>query len=284
MKTTLYGAILGDIIGSSYESRWFSVKTKKFELFNERSRFTDDTVLTIAIADALLKVGVDADEVTIKDAVIRSMQAWGRKYIHVGYSRTFKRWIMQDDPQPLNRNTNGSAMRVSSVGWLFDTLERTRQVARFTAAVSHNAPEGIRGAESTARAIFLARNNASKDEIKSYVEKEFGYDLSRTLDEIRPTYRPVFNCDNSVPEALISFLESTDFEDTIRNAVSLGGDSDTQGAIAGSVAEAFYGIPVKLLEECTARLPEDMRKVILGLMLKVNTTAEKYSLIEESVE
>lgn len=262
MKTTLYGAVLGDIIGSSYESRWFSVKTKKFELFSEHSRFTDDTVLTIAIADALLKVGVEADEVTIKDAVIRSMQAWGRKYIHVGYSRTFKRWIMQDDPQPLNRNTNGSAMRVSSVGWLFDTIERTRQVARFTAEVSHNAPEGIRGAESIASAIFLARNAASKDEIKSYVENEFGYDLSRTLDEIRPNYYPVFNCDNSVPEALISFLESTDFEDTIRNAVSLGGDSDTQGAIAGSVAEAFYEIPEELIAEGQARLPEDMQEVL----------------------
>lgn len=262
MRTTLYGAIIGDMVGSVYEGRKRAIKTKDFELFVERCHFTDDTVLTIAVANALLNAGIDADDDTIKINVIRSMQAWGRKYINVGYSFSFRQWLMEDNPPPYEKASNGSAMRVSSVGWLFDTIERTRQVARLTAEVSHNTPEGIRGAESTASAIFLARNAASKDEIKSYVEKEFGYDLSRTLDEIRPTYYPVFNCDNSVPEALISFLESTDFEDTIRNAVSLGGDSDTQGAIAGSVAEAFYEIPEELIAEGQARLPEDMLEVL----------------------
>lgn len=261
MKTALYGALIGDMVGSPFESLP-AIKTKDFQLFSEGCRFTDDSVLTIAIAEALLQVDVDADEVAIKAAVIRSMQSWGRRYIKAGFSYSFKQWLLQDDPQPCKKSSNGSAMRVSSVGWLFDTIERTRQVARFTAEVSHNTPEGIRGAESVASAIFLARKNAAKDEIKSYVANEFGYDLSRTLNEIRPYYYPTVSCDESVPEALISFLESTDFEDAIRNAVSLGGDSDTLAAVAGSVAEAFYSVPAKLVAECETHLPEDMRKVL----------------------
>ena len=261
MRKALYGALIGDMIGSPFEG-WWAIKTKNFKLFSEGCRFTDDSVLTIAIAEALIQVGGDADEDTIKAAVIRSMQSWGRRYINVGFSRTFKQWLKEDNPAPYKKSSNGAAMRVSSVGWLFDTIERTRQVARYTAEVSHNTPEGIRGAESVASAIFLARNNAAKDEIKSYVVNEFGYDLSRMLDEIRPDYRTVFGCDESVPEALISFLESTDFEDAIRNAVSLGGDSDTLAAIAGSVAEAFYDVPAELIAECESRLPEDIREVL----------------------
>lgn len=261
MKTALYGAILGDMIGSVYEGRRRAIKTKDFELFVERCHFTDDTTLTIAIAEALLTAGTDADD--MKNVFVSSMQTWGRKYIHVGYSRSFKQWLLEDNPQPLPKSSNGSAMRVSSVGWLFDTIERTRQVARQTAEVSHNTPEGIRGAESVASAVFLARNAASKDDIKTYVTNEFGYDLSRTLDEIRPNYYPIFACEGSVPEALISFLESENFEDAVRNAVSLGGDSDTLAAIAGSVAEAFYEIPIELIREGHKRLPEDMREVVI---------------------
>ncbi len=263
MRTALYGAILGDIIGSPYEGRFRAIKTKNFALFDEYGRCTDDSILTIAVAEALLKVGANAADDEIKSSVISSMQTWGRKYINVGFSRSFKQWLREENPKPYKKSSNGSAMRVSSVGWFFDTIERTRLVARLTAEVSHNTPEGIRGAESVASAIFLARNAAAKDEIKSYVESEFGYNLSRKLDDIRPDYYPVFGCDVSVPEALISFLESTDFEDAVRNAVSLGGDSDTLAAIAGSVAEAFYQIPVELIKEGHERLPDDMREVLL---------------------
>ena len=262
MKTALYGAILGDIIGSPYEGIMHVIKTKNFELFSESCRFTDDTVLTVAVADTLLHLDAAADENQTRLAMAHSLQKWGRKYFHVGYSRSFKQWLMQDDPKPYNKRSNGSAMRVSPVGWFFDTIERTKKIARNSAEVSHNTPEGIRGAQAVASAIFLARNAATKDEIKTYVADEFGYDLSRTLDEIRPIYYPVTACDKSVPEALIAFLESTDFEDAIRNAVSLGGDSDTLAAIAGSVAEAFYGVPDDLIAECHARLLEEMREVL----------------------
>lgn len=263
MQTALYGAIIGDIIGSPYEGRFRVIKTKDFEFFSENCRFTDDTTMTIAVAEALLNVDRDAGEDTVKTSVVRSMQAWGRKYLNVGYSSSFTQWLLQENPKPYKKASNGSAMRVSSAGWLFDTIERTRQVARLTAEVSHNTPEGIRGAESIASAVFLARNSASKAEIKSYVEGEFGYDLAQRLNDIRPIYYPVVRCDGSVPEALISFLESENFEDALRNAVSLGGDSDTLAAMAGSVAEAFYQIPADLIEEALKRLPDDMREVVL---------------------
>ena len=262
MKTALYGAIVGDIVGSIYEGRRRAIKTKNFELFSEHGHFTDDSVLTVAVAQALLNLVADADEDTVRNAMKRSLQRWGRKYFRAGYSRSFKQWLMFDAPPPYEKFSNGAAMRVSAVGWFFDTIERTRQIARNSAEVSHNSPEGIRGAQSVASAIFLARHAAAKDDIKAYVAGEFGYDLSRTLDEIRPNYYPVTACDQSVPEALIAFLESTDFEDAIRNAVSLGGDSDTLAAIAGSVAEAFYGVPDEFIAECQARLPEDMRDVL----------------------
>ena len=163
MRSALFGAILGDIIGSPYEGRRRAIKTKNFELFGERNRFTDDTTMTIAVAEALLNVDKNSAEDVIKTAVVNSMQAWGRKYLNVGYSRSFKQWLLQENPQPYKKASNGSAMRVSSAGWLFDTLEDTRRVARLTAEVSHNTPEGIRGAESVASAILLARNAASKD-------------------------------------------------------------------------------------------------------------------------
>ena len=272
MRTALYGAVLGDIIGSPYEGRLRVIKTKDFEFFGAGCRFTDDTTLTIAIAEALLNLDKDAGDDEIKSAVVNSMQAWGRKYRDVGFSRSFTQWLMEENPKPYRKKSNGSAMRVSAVGWFFDTIERTRQVARLTAEVSHNTPEGIRGAESVASAVFLARNNASKAEIKSYVEKNFGYDLSRTLDEIRPIYYPIVACEGSVPEALIAFLESENFEDAIRNAVSLGGDSDTLAAIAGSVAEPFYQIPVELIKEGHRRVPDDMRGILLRFNAAVGHT------------
>lgn len=257
----MYGAILGDIIGSPFEFDRGD-KTKDFKLFSRRSHFTDDSVMTLAVCEALLKVGQDATVKEIEDAVISSMQSWGRRYPHAGYGGYFRRWLTACHPEPYNSFGNGSAMRVSAVGWLYDSLENTRTVAKATANVTHNHPEGIKGAEATASAIFMARNGSSKEEIKKYIENEFHYDLNRTLDEIRPSYHMDETCQKTVPEAIIAFFEATDFEDAIRNAVSLGGDTDTLGAITGSIAEAYYGIPEWLMTECRKRINKDMRVVL----------------------
>lgn len=257
----MYGAILGDIIGSPFEFDRGD-KTKDFKLFSRRSHFTDDSVMTLAVCEALLKVGQDATVKEIEDAVISSMQSWGRRYPHAGYGGYFRRWLTACHPEPYNSFGNGSAMRVSAAGWLYDSLENTRTVAKATANVTHNHPEGIKGAEATASAIFMARNGSSKEEIKKYIENEFHYDLNRTLDEIRPSYHMDETCQKTVPEAIIAFLEATDFEDAIRNAVSLGGDTDTLGAITGSIAEAYYGIPEWLMTECRKRTNKDMRVVL----------------------
>ena len=183
----MYGAILGDIIGSPFEFDRGD-KTKDFKLFSRRSHFTDDSVMTLAVCEALLKVGQDAAVKEIEDAVISSMQSWGRRYPHEGYGGYFRRWLTARHPEPYNSFGNGSAMRVSAAGWLYDSLEKTRVVAKATANVTHNHPEGIKGAEATASAIFMARNGSSKEEIKKYIENEFHYDLNRTLDEIRPSF------------------------------------------------------------------------------------------------
>lgn len=256
----MYGAILGDIIGAPYEFDRGN-KSKEFPLFCEESHFTDDTVMTIAVAEALLDSQFREDE-DIRQALIQSMRKWGRKYPHAGYGGRFRHWLRSDDPQPYGSYGNGSAMRVSAAGWLFDTLEETRHMARLTAEVTHNHPEGIKGAEATACAIFLARTGSGKEEIRDFIIREFGYDLSRSCDEIRPTYYHVESCQKTVPEAITAFLEGTDFEDVIRTAVSLGGDCDTLTCIAGSIAEAFYGVPAILEAECRSRLPEDMVYVL----------------------
>lgn len=257
----MYGAILGDIIGSPFEFDRGD-KTKDFKLFSRRSHFTDDSVMTLAVCEALLKVGQDVTVKEIEDAVISSMQSWGRRYPHAGYGGYFRRWLTARHPEPYNSYGNGSAMRVSAAGWLYDSLEKTRVVAKATANVTHNHPEGIKGAEATASAIFMARNGSSKEEIKKYIENEFHYDLHRTLNEIRPGYHMDETCQKTVPEAIIAFLEAKDFEDAIRNAVSLGGDTDTLGAITGSIAEAYYGIPEWLITECRKRINKDMRIVL----------------------
>ncbi|MBR3243144.1 MAG: ADP-ribosylglycohydrolase family protein [Parasporobacterium sp.] len=257
----MYGAILGDMIGSPFEFDRGN-KTKEFPLFCDESRFTDDSVMTIAVAEALMKAKGKPDE-EVKKELVRSMQDWGHRYPDAGYGGRFYGWLFDSaDPKPYNSYGNGSAMRVATAGWLYDTLEDTRKYARLSAEVTHNHPEGIKGAESVAAAIFMARNGASKDEIRGYIVSEFGYDLSRTCDEIRPDYHHVESCQETVPEAITAFLEGSDFEDVIRTAVSLGGDCDTLTCIAGSVAEAFYGVPEDLKTECRNRLSEDMLKVL----------------------
>lgn len=258
----MYGAILGDIIGSPFEFDRGD-KTKEFDLFTKGCDFTDDSVMTIAVGEALLAVGPEAAVKEIEEAVVTNMQDWGKRYPYAGYGGRFRYWLRERNPKPYGSYGNGSAMRVSAVGWLYDSLERTREVARATANVTHNHPEGIKGAEATASAIYMARNESSKEEIKEYIEKEFHYNLDRTLDEIRPGYHMDETCQRTVPEAIIAFLESKDFEDAIRNAVSLGGDTDTLGAITGSIAEAFYGISAVLIAECRSRIDEGLMTDIL---------------------
>ena len=254
----MYGAILGDIIGSPFEFDRGD-KTKEFDLFTKGCDFTDDSVMTIAVGEALLAVGLEATVKEIEEAVVANMQDWGKRYPYAGYGGRFRYWIRERNPKPYGSYGNGSAMRVSASGWLYDSMKRTRAIAN----VTHNHPEGIKGAEATASAIYMARNGSSKKEIKEYIEREFHYNLDRTLDEIRPGYHMDETCQRTVPEAIIAFLESKDFEDAIRNAVSLGGDTDTLGAITGSIAEAFYGISDVLIAECRSRIDEGLMTDIL---------------------
>jgi ADP-ribosylglycohydrolase len=231
----MLGAILGDIVGSPYEFDHNNYKHKDFPLLSEKSYFTDDTVMTVAVARGLM-AGQGNTQKTFAE-VQHEMRRWGRAYPHAGYGGMFRRWLHAENPNPYGSFGNGSAMRVSAAGWLFDTLDKTLEMAKVTAEVTHSKPE-----------------------IKQYVEQTFGYDLNRTCDEIRPTYHHVETCQETVPEAIIAFLESVSFEDALRNAVSLGGDSDTLACITGGIAEAFYGMPQKLRDETLKRLPEDIRE------------------------
>ena len=257
----MYGAILGDIIGSRFEfdrGGW----TKDFEMFTPECSFTDDTVMTVAVAEALLAAGVNADTGEIEKACIESMQKWGRKYPDAGYGSRFIGWLYEQDPKPYDSWGNGSAMRVAAAGWLYSSVERTRSVARATANVSHNHPEGLKGAECTAAVIYMARKGATKEEIREYVDTEFGYDLSKGVDELRPLHKHDESCMDALPKALVSFFEGNSFEDVIRNAVSLGGDTDTISAIAGAMAEGMYGVPDDLMDKCLEYLPDEMKQVI----------------------
>ena len=256
----MYGAILGDIIGSPYEFDRGG-KTKDFPLFSPGSVYTDDSVMTIAVAEALMDAGIGDPEET-KAALVKSMRHWGQTDPDAGYGGMFYRWLHSKDPQPYNSYGNGSAMRASSAGWLFESFEDTWKAARLTAEATHNHPEGIKGAMCVAVVIWMARNGKSKQEIRETVGEVFGYDLSRTCDEIRPGYRHVESCQETVPQAVTAFLEGESFEDVIRTAVSLGGDCDTLTCIAGSMAEAFYGVPEELKEECRKRITPAMREVL----------------------
>lgn len=268
----MYGAILGDIIGSRFEFDRGG-KTKKFELFTKESEFTDDTVMTVAVADGLMKAGPDATVEEIRQSVTKSMQAWGRKYPNAGYGTRFIYWLDEEHPTPYGSWGNGSAMRVSAAGWLYNSLERTREAARATAEVSHNHPEGIKGAECTAAVMFLSRLHIDKDFIRQFVIREFGYDLSKSVDELRPLHAHIESCMDSMPKALVSFFEGNSYEDVVRNAVSLGGDTDTIGAIAGAMAEAYYGIPEEIIESGKKFLPNEMQQVI-----------DSFTEIKESVD
>ncbi len=239
----MLGAIAGDIIGSRFEHA--GIKSKDFELFSQQSTFTDDTVHTIALADSLLH----------KIPYHEKLLEYFEYYPDVGYGHRFRRWATSPGTEPYGSYGNGSAMRVSPVSWFYNTLEEVLENARKSAEITHNHPQGIRGAQAVASAVFLALKGADKTEIRDYVEGSFTYDLSGSIDEIRPDYRFDVSCQGSVPFAILAFLEATDFEDAVRNAVSLGGDSDTQACIAGSIAEAYYGeVPERIAVEVFARL------------------------------
>jgi len=225
----MIGAIAGDIIGSVYEHR--PIKTKNFPLFAARCHFTDDTVLTVAIAEAILAGKTYVD----------SIRHFGRRYPRAGYGVYFLAWLFSSNARPYYSWGNGAAMRVSPVGFAFETEEEVLIQARATAEITHNHPEGIKGAQATALAVFLARVGTDKESIRSRIVSKFQYDLDRTVDEIRPFYSFDVSCQGTVPEAIISFLDSDSYEDAVRNAVSLGGDSDTLACITGGIAEAFYG-------------------------------------------
>jgi ADP-ribosylglycohydrolase len=252
----MLGAIAGDMIGSPYEFDRNHIKTTDFPLFSERSRYTDDTVLTIATAQVLL------DGCTFEDYASAYVAAYN-DYPRAGYGGIFRQSAAAGGGAAYGSYGNGSAMRVSPVGWAFATLEETLAEAKRSAEVTHNHPEGIKAAQAVAAAIFLARTGAGKEEIRDTLTREFGYDLRRSLDEIRPTYRFTAAAAYSVPEAIIAFLESENFEDAVRNAVSLGGDSDTQACIAGAIAEAFYGgVPKAIQKEMEKRLDPGQMLVI----------------------
>ncbi len=254
----MLGAAIGDIAGSRFEHA--PCKSTRFTFFTAESGFTDDTVCTAAVADWVLG-GCRTNLATV-------MQAWCRRYPEPrgAYGASFQRWIMQPDPQPYRSWGNGSAMRVSAAGWAFGTLAETLACARASAAITHNHPEGIKGAEAVAAAIYWARTGRSKAFIKRQTEKMFGYDLGKSCDEIRPHYTFDASCAGSVPQALTAFLESSSFEHAVRLAVSLGGDSDTLAAIAGSIAEAFYrDIPDEIVKQALAILPDDISSVLLAV-------------------
>ena len=255
----MIGAIAGDIIGSCFE--FVYTKDYDFPLFTERSRFTDDTVLTVAIADCL--VNNRKYDLTL----------WGyaQAYRNRGYGPRFQNWMYSSHPEPYNSFGNGSAMRVSPVGWYNNNIDDVLNEAKKSAEVTHNHPEGIKGAQAVASAVFLAKEGTTKKEIKDYIITNFQYNLDRTLDEIRPDYRFDVTCQGSVPESIIAFLESNDYEDAIRKAVSLGGDSDTMACITGGIAEAYYKhIPEHIVQEARKRLTPDLLKIIDGFETRDN--------------
>ena len=247
----MFGAIAGDVIGSAYE--WNPVKTTDFQLFSDKSYFTDDTVLTVATAAAL----------TSDMGYAQVYRYFARIYPDAGYGGMFERWVLDNNQEPYNSYGNGSAMRVAPIAWAFESIEQVLAETKKSAMVTHSHPEGVKGAQATATAIFMARHGISKEAIKNYVAAHFGYDLDRKLDDIRPDYKFDVSCQGSVPEAIIAFLEGNSWEHTVRLAVSLGGDSDTQAAIAGSIAEAFYGsVPQEIMDKVTQLLPKDLQEIM----------------------
>ena len=277
----MLGAIIGDIAGSIYE--FDNIKTKNFPLFSPACCFTDDTVMSVAVAECLLNNDHD---------YAGAFRRWGRKYPDAGYGGMFNEWLRSDSMSAYDSWGNGSAMRVGPVGFAFDTIDEVMAEAERTARVTHDHPEGVKGAQATVAAIFMARQRGSKEEIRHFIATRFGYDLRRTLDSIRSNYEFNESCAETVPEAIIAFLEATGFEDAIRNAISLGGDSDTLACITGGIAEAYYGIPSEIAEQAMNFLDEPIAKVVMEFRRRFNVEiaatsvrgdGQSTNLLEESL-
>lgn len=267
----MIGAIIGDIVGSIYE--FDNHKSKEFPLFKKESTFTDDTVMTVAVADFIL----DDNGNPGQPRFVSYLHKWYNLYPNESYGAKFGQWIKQFDTigfvayKPYNSYGNGAAMRISPIADSIAGMASCMQNAKFVTEVFHNHPEGVRGAQAVAGLILLSRTEKDKATLRQYIEKEFGYDLVPTVGELRETYLYNETCQRTVPEAIICFLESTDFEDAIRNAISIGGDSDTLAAITGSIAEAYYQeIPEWILEETVCRLPQDIKAVLKSFYQEVN--------------
>lgn len=259
----MIGAIIGDIVGSRFEH--FNHKSKVFELFTPKNSFTDDTVMTLAVAKAIIETKkqdlIEKDYYQVLEKLtIKYMQELGRKYPYAGYGNMFYQWIMSSNPKPYNSFGNGSAMRISPVGFLAQSLEEALKHAEVISSVTHNHPEGIKGAQAVVTCIYLAKRRYAKDDIRSEINEKY-YNINFTLDEIRSTYHFNVTCQGSVPQAIVAFLEGTSFEDTIRNAISIGGDSDTIACIAGAIAECYFGVPEDIKNKALSYLDDDLSRI-----------------------
>ena len=289
----MLGAVIGDIAGSRFERQ--NHKSKDFSIFDESCRVTDDSILSAAVAEALLlekacaewslkeipkEIPKESPKERLGELALRSMQRLGRRYIDAGFSSQTRAWLMEEHPKPYGSKNNGAAMRVGPCGYAAGSLDEAKDLARAVTEISHNSPEGIRAAEDVASAIFLARQGKSKREIREHTD----YQLDFTIDEIRDSYPFDYSCEGSVPQAIEAFLEAESFEDTIRTAISLGGDSDTLAAISGSIAEAFYGIPEALILGALPFLPEDLFSIILNFERQYPSRTKEGGTVFELME
>ena len=266
----MIGAIIGDIAGSRFEFN--NHRSKEFELFTDECNVTDDSIMTLAVAKAIMETGKNLKLLSndsknnyyyyklLKSMTIRYMQKIGRKYPHCGYGGMFGQWIFSDNPKPYYSFGNGAAMRISPVGFIAPTEDEARKLSETITAVTHNHKEGMKGAEATVISIYMAKNGASKEEIRQKINEDY-YNLNFTIDEIRDTYEFNETCQETVPQAIVAFLESDSFEDAIRTAISVGGDSDTLAAITGSIAEAYYGVPEDIKEKALTYLDTELRSI-----------------------
>lgn len=267
----MLGAMIGDIVGSRFE--WHNIKSKEFELFTPKCKLTDDSIMTLAVAKAILSCNGDYSK--LADQAIKCMQELGRCYPNAGYGGHFRSWLKEARPQPYNSYGNGSAMRVSPCAYVAETLDEAKVLSKAVTEVSHNHREGVRGAEATTAAIFMALHGSCIAEIRDYIIENYYPKMNFTLDEIRPKYTFDVSCQGSVPQAITAFLESSGFEDAIRNAISIGGDSDTIAAITGSIAEAYYSIPMNIKNQAIQYLDDLQVDILNRFEAKYGTVRKK---------
>lgn len=265
----MIGAIIGDIIGSTYEGKGIKVGNKNWDLFTQYSICTDDTIMTLAVGQALINVYNIKDNETIQKELIKQMQAFGKIYPYSRYGKNFAKWLRTENPEPYNSYGNGAGMRVSSVAWLYDDIETINKYAEITASISHNHVEGIKGACAIASAIYLAKQKKSKKEISNYIQRRFGYALNPIKDIVEKNKNSNKSCQVTVPIAIQIFLESENFEDTMRNALFVGGDTDTIACMAGSIAETYYEIPNNMLDFAFSRMDDTLKKTLKNILLKI---------------